>query len=196
VTLFFYGLWMLCGVSCVVFAADAALARANVAALLAGFAAGALLVRAGRAPDVTIVAGGVLIVALWRLAKPGPIARVSSAAAAGIVAAFWAALFQAQGLPLALALPLAAIAPAVSAAMRSRHAEFAPDELHDEALLLLLVLAAILAVAPGVAAGWQSATALNLADKRVAAPVPPEWTVLMLLCSASLGGAYSLWTRR
>lgn len=197
-TLFFYGLWMLCGVSCAVFAADAARRIANLVGVSLGLVAGALIVRADRVPDVVWIGGFVFAIAVWRLTKPGKVAGVATSAAAGLLAAIWVSLFTRPGLPAAAAIPVALAVVVFSAWMGARDARFAPPVIHDEALMLLVLLGAALAVAPGVAAGWQSATALNLTldDKRAAAFAVPEWTILVMLASVSLGGAYALSTRR
>ena len=196
VTLFFYGLWMLCGVSCAVFAADAARRFSNLISLALGLVAGALLVRADRVPDVVWVGGLVFGIAVWRLTKPGRVAGLASSAAAGLMAAIWASLFQRSGVLTAATVPVVLAVVAVSAWMSARDPKFAPPRIHDEALMLLVLLGAVLAVAPGVAAGWQSALALNLEGKGADAFAVPGWTILVMLASVSLGGAYALWTRR
>jgi hypothetical protein len=199
VTLFYYGLWMLCGIGAAVLGADAARPPRRLLSLAAGFVTGALLFRQGRLPDLTWIAGVTALAAAFRVVRPGPLAAIVAPAAAGFLAATWAALFQAQGVPAVASLPVAAAVPALSALLGARSRTFAPDDMQDEALLLLTALAALLACAPGLLAGWQSAGALNLEGKRsadVVAQALPRWTIVMTIAAASLGGAYSVWTRR
>jgi len=187
---------MLCGAAGAVFAAGAAKSRLNFLGLAGGFLAGALLMRPDRLPDITWIAGAILACAAFRVARPTAFANAIVSTCAGAVAAVWAALFQSQGVPLPAALPLAAGVPACSAWMSFRSPRYAPALIYEEALVMLIVFAAALAAAPGVTAGWQSAGALNLQGSRAVAQAVPEWTMLTMLISASLGGAYSLWTRR
>jgi hypothetical protein len=63
-------------------------------------------------------------------------------------------------------------------------------------LLVVVVLAVVVAVAPAVAAGWQSATALNLQQKEVPSQAVPAWTLFLTLGSAVIGGLYAVWMRR
>jgi len=153
-------------------------------------------VRRGAQPDLTTVAGVLLIVALAGVISRKTPAQVAAAAAGGWAAAVWASLFQLQGAPFAAAIALALVLPAASMWMSSRSAAFASPNIYEEALVLLCAFAAVLGAAPLIAAGWQSATALNLEEKRAAIQAVPVWTIVIMLTSVSLGGAWSLWTRR
>src|SRR4051812_23787676 len=97
---------MLCGVSCAVFAADAARRASNLIGLSLGLVAGAFLVRADRVPDLVWIAGLVFGIAVWRLTKPGRFAGHATCVAAGLLAAIWVSLFQRPGLPIAAAVPV------------------------------------------------------------------------------------------
>lgn len=195
-TLFFHGLWMLCAISTAVFAADGARRSTNLAAMTAGFAIGAVVLRPARLPDVAWIAGAFGLLAVFRLVKGDPRAEVLASAGAGVAAATLSSLFETQGAPVAATLAAAAAIPAASAWLSSRSRGFAPRPLHEEALLFVVALGALLALAPSVVSGWQSAAALNLDARRAAVEAVPSWTILMMLGAASLGGAYSLWTRR
>ena len=197
-TLFFSGLWLLCGAAAVIFAAGAARRLTTAVVFAAGAAAAAVLMRTGRQPDLTTVAGVLLIVALVSVISRKTTVQLTAAAAGGWASVVWASLFQMQGVPFAAAIPIALVLPAVSMWMSRGSAAFASSAIYEEALVLLSVLAAVLGAAPLIAAGWQSATALNLEEKRAAlnTVAVPVWTVVIMLTSVSLGGAYSLWTRR
>jgi hypothetical protein len=195
VTLFYYALWMLCGIGGAILGVDAAYPRRNLVALATGFAAGVTLFRHGL-PDLPWIAGAMAVVAALRVVRSTPFSAAMASATAGLVAAAWAVLFQALGLPAIGSLALAAVVPTVSAVLAARSRAFAPRQIRDEALLILTALAAGLAVAPGLVAGWQSAGALNLEGKREIVQALPQWTILMTVAAASLGGAYTLWTRR
>jgi hypothetical protein len=196
VTLFYYALWMLCGIGGATLGVDAVVPRRNLVLFAAGFAAGAVLFRQGRLPDAAWIAGAVAAASAFRVVRPAPLSAAAASAIAGLIAAVWASLLQAQGVPTLASLPLAAVVPLLSAVLAARSRAFAPAQIRDEALLILTALAALLAVAPGLLAGWQSAGALNLEGKRDVVQALPRWTILMTFAAASLGGGYSLWTRR
>jgi hypothetical protein len=199
VTLAYYGLWMLCGIGTAVLAADGAHPRRNLILIAAGFAAGAVLLRVGRLPDVTWIAGATAAAAALLVVRPTPASAATASIAAGLIAAVWASLLQGLGVSTSASMLLAPFAAVCSAVLAARSRAFAPERIRDEALLLVTALGIVLAVAPGMLAGWQSAGALNLEGKGpadVAAQSLPGWTILMTLGAASLGGAYSVWTRR
>jgi hypothetical protein len=54
----------------------------------------------------------------------------------------------------------------------------------------------MVAIAPGVVGGWQSAVVLNLQPKEVASGFVPAWTLLPTLGAAAFGGLYTIWMRR
>jgi hypothetical protein len=199
VTPFYYGLWMLCGIGAAVLAAARAHPSRNLILIAAGFVAATVLFRLRGLPDVAWIAGATAAAAAFLVVRPGTASTLVASITAGLIAAVWASLMQGLGVPMSVSLLLAPVVPAVSALLAARSQAFAPDRIRDEALLLLAALGAVLAVAPGLVAGWQSAGALNLEGKGaadVAARSLPGWTILMTLAAASLGGAYSLWTRR
>ena len=76
--------------------------------------------------------------------------------------------------------------------------DFAPPALREEALLVVLLLGLGIAIAPGVAAGWQSAAVLNLQpeQEQVASQAVPAWALLVTGGAAALGGLYTVWIRR
>ncbi len=194
-TLFYYALWMLCGIGTAVLSADAALRR-NALFFGAGIGFSMQTLLRGQMPDIALAAGITVVVAVFRLVKPGSISAACAAAAAGLLTGVWASLIRAQGVPAGASLALALVVPIVSAVLAARHPDFAPHRIRDEALLILTALAAVVGLAPGLLAGWQSAGALNLEGKREVARALPSWTILTTLGAVSLGGLYSVWTRR
>ena len=190
--LFFHALAMLCSLGSVAMATFAVGPR-NLAALAIGFAAASLAVRPSNLPDPAWVGGIVAGIAAAAVLRPRYAALF--AATAGILAGIWMPMLEVAGVPLAAAALIAAAAPLCSA-LFSRDSRFAPLVVREEALLFVLVIAVVVAVAPGVAAGWQSATALNLQQKEVGAQVVPAWTLLLTLGAAAAGGLYTVWMRR
>ena len=199
VSLFFHGLWLLCGVGAVALTANPAPRWTDLGALALGFAAGLASGLRGGVPDPVWVGGAAACVAALLLFKPGTSAL--AAACGGALAAFWGVLLHLQGTPLAVAVVLAAAVPSLSAILAVRHPSFGPLHVREEALLVCLVLGLALAMAPGAAAGWQSAVALNVeaANSGQGAAVRqaiPAWTLATTVTATLLGGAYTMWRRR
>jgi len=191
-TVFFQGLSLVCAAASVVFAATGPLPRGRrEAAIAVGF--GLMLLIAFRSvPELTWVAGAIALVAAVVLARPA--AALLAALGAGASAAMWVALLRLQGTPFVAAALVAATPVAVSAWLADRQLAFAPPALREEALMIVLASALVLAAAPELAAGWQSATALNVTGEPVH-QVIPGWALSVALASATLGGVYRLWVR-
>jgi hypothetical protein len=201
VNLFFHALWILSGVGAVVFSANPASSRLTWLAsgfLILGFAIGVAATGPDRVPDPVWIGGVAALLAALLLFKP----RLGAVAAAygGFLAAIWGVLMRVQGTPPAFALALAAAVPAVSAILTVRRPGFAPVHLREEALLVVLVLGVVVSMAPGAAAGWQAAVALNAESltvpNDVASQMIPVWTIAATVAATLLGGAYALWMRR
>jgi hypothetical protein len=107
-----------------------------------------------------------------------------------------ASLLSAYGLPFATSLTAAAMPPAIAVLLAATRPEFVPADLREEALLGLLTLSLLVALAPGLIGGWQSALALNVEEKGRATLAIPVWTFSLGLASMALGGAYAAWRRR
>jgi hypothetical protein len=105
-------------------------------------------------------------------------------------------MLQSAGVPWPAALAAAAAAPVVTLVLMRRRRDFAPAVYRDDALLVILALAAIVAVAPGIAAGWQSAAVLNVQQTGTASTPVPAWALLVTLGATTLGGLYTIWMRR
>jgi hypothetical protein len=191
--LFFHSLAMLCSLASVAFATVDTRARGCVALAL-GFVLAAIGVGAGRLPDPVWVGSVVACLGAVGLARPGWATVL--AACGGALAGIWMSMLQFGGVPLPLAVVVAATPPALAAFFSCRRPGFAPAALREEALLVVLVLGVAVAAAPGVAAGWQSAVTLNLQQKEVASEAVPAWTLLLTLGAATFGGLYTVWMRR
>ena len=190
----FHALWMLCALGTVVWAA-AALDVARRAAFAAGFATAALLTSGSYLPDAVWTGGVAAMAAALYLFKPQ--LRVASVVIGGALGGSWTALLEAQGLPVPLALVAAAAVVLVSIWLSQSRPWFAPEVMREEGLLAIGVLGLAVAVMPGVLDGWQAARNLSGASERVSNPaVIPMWTVALVLGSLSLGGLYSVWSRR
>jgi hypothetical protein len=121
-----------------------------------------------------------------------------TSAAIGALAAIWAGLLQVEGVPAAVAWPLAAVLPIGCSLLSRRNPAFAPPLLREDGLVLVVVIGLGVAGAPGVLEGWRSALALNLVDKTAAAGAGtaiPVWTVCLVAASMMGGGMYAWWRR-
>lgn len=193
-TLSFHALWMLCALGAVVFAAAAARNVRERAFMSGGFAVGALLAAPERLPDpagVGTLAAAAAAVYLFR-----PRYAMLAAAFGGALAGMWTALLEVQGLPLLIALVVAGVALVVTTHLARTRAKFAPELLRDEGLLAIAMLGVAVAMLPAILDGWQAAGNLSVTSERPATAGIPMWTLTILLMSASLGGLYSLWSRR
>jgi hypothetical protein len=187
---------MLCALGAVVFAAAAAKGSVRQSAALAGgFGFAALFTSGSSLPDASWTGGLAAAGAAVWLFKPA--LRLASAAIGGVLAGSWTALLEVQALPMAAALLIAAALVIVTMRLSRVRASFAPDVLRDEGMLAIGVLGLGVAVMPGVLDGWQAATNLSGAQDRVAEPIAiPMWTLALILTASSLGGLYSVWSRR
>ncbi len=143
-------------------------------------------------PDPAWIGGVTAILAGWRLAR----ARIEPALPlfAGILAGVMVLALKAQ--EVALPLTVLAAAPAVvTATLAWRRSSFASESMREEALLLVIGLALVTALAPGLADGWQSATGLSAQDNPHVAPMIPAWVLWMTASSAVAGGAFTVWRR-
>lgn len=203
-TSIFHALWMLCALGAAVFAAEKGVVPlfrgwptgkrgTTPFSLAVGFLPAALYVRPDRLPDVGWTGGVVALTAALALIRPRYGAL--TAACGGMLAAFWAALLEFEGLPRPAALGVATTLPAISSYLAARHPAFAPRVLREEALLAVFALAVVVAMAPTVSEGWRAALALNLVDQGGSTHIVPAWTIGLAAGSVALGGLYSLWRR-
>ena len=190
-----HAIGMLCALGTATLAAAARGSRYTVPALALGFAVSVVAIAPERMPNPVWIGGWVALVAILELARPG--FEVLTAAAAGALAGLWFSLLQIQGLSMTFALVLAAAVPATSAFMASRSSRFMPASLGDEALLVVIALALIVAVTPDVSAGWRSALVLNLENESARSQELSRWVLVLTGSSVALGGLYSLvWRSR
>ena len=190
-----HALGMLCALGAATLAAAARSSRYAVPALALGFAVSVVAIAPERMPNPVWIGGWVALVAILELARPG--FEVLTAASAGALAGLWFSLLQIQGLSMTFALVLAAAVPATSAFMASRSPRFMPASLGDEALLVVIALALIVAVTPDVSAGWRSALVLNLENESARSEELSRWVLVLTGSSVALGGLYSLvWRSR
>ena len=138
-----------------------------------GFAGGALTRTTGGSIDAAWVGGLSATVAALELVRPGH--YLVTGGAAGVLAALWTSLMQAQGLPGIGAYTVAATVTCLCAYLSGRRPDFAPILVREEALLGLGALALVMAMAPAISRGWQSALALNATDGSAATPLVPVW---------------------
>jgi hypothetical protein len=193
--LFFHGLALLCSLASVVFATLDARPR-GLALIAVGFLAAVLAVRPFSPPDPAVVGGLAACLAVVAILRPYGWTRAVIALSAGALAGLWSTMLGLAGVSLPVAVTVGCAAPAASACFSRVRCDFAPPGLREEALLVVLIFGVVIALAPGVVAGWQSASVLNLQQQPVTAQVVPMWTLLLTLGAAALGGLYTGWTRR
>ena len=192
--LFGHGLALLCRLASVTFAVLDARLR-GLAVVMVGFALTAVVVGGSGVPDPAW--GGGVVAALAIVAILRPHVRPAIAACGGVLAAIWAAMLQIGGLPILTGVVLAITAPTLAIYLTRRHPEFAPQVLLEEALVVIVLLGVMVAIAPGVVAGWRSAAVLNLQQPLEAAShAVPTWALFVSLGAAALGGVHTVWMRR
>ena len=137
---------------------------------------------------------GVAIAAGLQLARPGffPVAAITSGALAGC----WVPLLRAQQVGRVPAILLAVGVPSVSMLLTLRRPMFAPLSVLEDAVLLIVVLGLVVAAAPQVMEGWQSAGIMNLEYETSTSATAAPWVLYLASASLVLGGCYSLWWRR
>ncbi len=193
-SLSFHALWMLCALAAVVFGASAARHPRHVAGFVTGFAAGvAYILRVGLPDPVWTGAAAATAVGIALFL---PRYALIGAALGGFIPGVWTALLTVQGVPLFVAIGLAAALCVAAAWLARTREQFVPAVILDEGLLAIGLLAIATATLPSVLDGWQSASTLTAASARQAAVSIPVWTTGFLVTCASLGGAYSVWSRR
>jgi len=189
---FTQGFWLFCGLGACVFAA-LAVNRWRSVALAAGFIATATLVRPAHMPDPVWVAGLAVGIVILTFVRPKVIwlAIVFGGGLAGLLSS----LLQSEGIDIIPAVLACATLLAVAAAYGMSRQGFAPAAIRDDALILVAALALLLALAPGLAAGWRSAVALNVGERGGSARPVPVWVLVIGGASLGLGSAYSVWRR-
>ncbi len=189
-----HALGLLCGLGATSLATWTAGGRRSRGVFLAGFLLGALVLGTSRFPDPSWTATAAAVAAALTLWKPAW--SEVTVVCGGVLAGLWISVLQLQGLPFAPALFVAAVLPAVAAFLAARRAGFATPRLREEALVIVIGLGLALAMAPEVAAGWQSALELKAIPLDAERPGGAVWIFLFGGLCALFGGLYSLWRRR
>ena len=179
---------MVCGLGAATLATVVA-GRRDMVALIIGFGVATVWLR----PEPVWIGGMVALVAAFGLvrSRSGPF----SAVVAGALAGLWGQVLQSYGLPVWSAVPLAAALPSAAIVLARRSPRFAPPALREDARLAVCVLGLVVAAAPTLSRGWQSAAALNLDPGGGTGPAPGLWVMLGLGAVVSLGGLHTLWRR-
>ena len=179
---------LLCALAATVFAAllrD----RNGALALAAGFVMGVAWLQPG--PGWTGAA--VAATAGLALVRPGgAAASLAAPLVAGLAGGLWSGVLGGYGLPLWLACLLATGVIAVAAVSAARDPRFAAPSVREDALAALGVLGLAVAAAPGVAAGWRAAQAMNLASADTVRPGLHPGVVVALSAVVALGGLHTL----
>ena len=188
---------MLCALGSVVFVASGWSADYKRSAIGGGF---------GLALVLALLASGLLPDPVWTgmltgvgaafllLGSRDPSPWIAGAVA-GCLAGTWAGLIEAAGIPLWVAVPIAATPALVCMRLLWLWGDFAPAQIRQEALALITLLALATASMPAVSSGWNSARTLNAGDGSGLA-FPGVWVAGTVLGSFVSGAAIALWKRR
>jgi hypothetical protein len=185
---------MLCALGAIVFAAGAT-TRLDRLGFAAGFGVGAFFTSGSNLPDPVWMGTLAGLASAVHLFKPR--LRFLTFGVGGAFSGCWAALLEVQGLPGLVALVVAAGFALGTLWLSQSRPSFAPDLIREEAVLAIGVLGLGVALMPGILDGWQAARNLSGASERVESSIAlPMWTLALVLTSLSLGGLYSVWSRR
>ena len=178
----------MCGLAAVVFATASRGSR-GAAALTAGFFCGLGLPLPSPGGTGAFVAA---IAVLVLMDSHPPTTALASPLASGLTGGLCAQMLAGHGMATWLAWPLAAGFVAASAIASQRNPRFARREIREDALAALAALGLFVAAAPGVAAGWRTAAAMNLAANDLAGPGAHSGLLLGVAAVVALGGLYTL----
>jgi hypothetical protein len=181
-----YSAWLLCVLGGVVFAGCSAKTTPSLLAfslsLTAGLAAGPFL-------DSSFwgLAAFTLAAALLHRRERRYLASIGAGLACAGIGVVWSA-FAPSWIGAAGGVALCAMA-----GMAAGRPGFATERVREEALFLLAALGLFSAALPGVAAGWHSAIALNVAI--AGSQGIPVWVLSLGGIAIASGGVYNLWRR-
>ena len=139
---------------------------------------------------VAQTAAGAVAAAVAAVALLGRTPLQPVAFAGGAAAAFWGRYLEVLGLPVWLAVPMAAGVTATAIWLSVVRPYFAPLRIREEGLLLVLALGLAALFLPELVVGWRSASALNggaLQDP-LAAGLPAVWALVVAGAAAVAGG--------
>jgi hypothetical protein len=192
-TVTFHTLWLVCLLGSATLAAAAARRPRALIGLAVGLVATAML-PANSLPDPEVV--GVVAAGAAALHLFSPRRAWIAAVLGGALAGQSAGVMTLVGVPTPISAGVMAGLVAVTVYLTRTHADFAPDVLLEDALLLLTALGLTVAVLPSLLDGWQAAANLNIPGEAFARSVIPAWTWSIVVLSMVLGGVSALWSRR
>ena len=179
---------LLCALAAAVFA-TVARDRHGALTLAAGFLIGIAWLQ----PDPGWTGAIFAATAGLSLFRPGGAAASRAAPlVAGLAGGLWSRVLGGYGLPLWLACLPATGVIAFAAVSSARDPRFAAPSVREDALAALGVLGLAVAAAPGAAAGWRAAQAMNLATGDMVRTGVHPGVVLGLAAAVALGGLHTL----
>lgn len=184
--------WLVCMAAAVRHAAGEPAGRADLLWVAAGFGA-MLAVSWGLAIPTS---GDALLIGLtcaWQLVRP--VGRRGSFALSGASAGLAASLYAAHGAPI-WAAALASLVILALGRLLLRDQRFLQAGARQGVLLGLAWIAPLLAAAPDIIAGWQSAQALNRSLQSGAGQAIPIWALGFAAVAVLLGLLRGYWVRR
>lgn len=167
--------WLLCGLGAAVFATAARQSWRDRVALVCSFMAAVAWKGSGRPLEpawIGALTAGFAVLILGRPSWP-----FLSAFGSGVLGGTLCGLLQVQGMPRAVAFVASGSLLVITLFLASWRNDFTPPATRDEALLAVGAFGSLVAAAPAVAAGWQSALLLNLGEKHSANPAIPAWVL-------------------
>ena len=185
---------MLCGLGAPIYATTIEGRRYRLVACVAGFALALYFGRNGVLPNPSAL--GLVVAGCAALEVFRPRWSFLSPVCAGVLTAIFTMVLRIQGVPTVGAIAIALVFPIVAGWLASRRDSFAPRNLREEAMLLMIALGILVAVIPEVSEGWRSAMTLNRDSDVASTPVIASWALVFGTTSALLGGVYSLLRRR
>ncbi len=172
-----YATWLLCGLGAVVFVSAAQRSWQTLVWTSVGFA-----------------------LSIWLPTDPQRIGLLAAVASVIMIVKpqwHWFAAFTAGMLVGPLDYSIWYVAFALSAVMAAFAIPLPRRIIREEALAGLALFGLLLALAPSIAQGWQSALALNVANQTNSGQAVPNWVLLLVTGCVLIGGLYqSIYRRR
>jgi len=122
--------------------------------------------------------------------------QAAALALGGVFAALWIKALASLGLQWLSAATVVGLVAAIAALGATRIAGFAPRQVRDEALLLVIAVSAFIALVPTAIAAWQTSSGLQAMDSPQHESGSDTGAYILSLAFMVLGGLYAKWKYR